>query len=90
MMFIWTSPYQWSAASLPPGTHFTKSLWAHNWNLVKIYFTLILILMIQSGHKFADVTTAKLSWHLQICDLISLLFSMEKQKLYLYKIWILS
>ena len=52
------------------GTHFTKVLWAHNWNLVKIITTLIMILMIQSGYKFAHVTTAQLLWHVQNCDLI--------------------
>ena len=30
----------------------------------------IVIVMIQLGHKFAHVTTAKLSWHVQNCDLI--------------------
>ena len=30
--------------------------------------------MIQSSRRFAHVTTAKLSWHVQICDLIKLLF----------------
>ena len=47
----------------------TNSLWAHNWNLVKILFVLILILMIQSGHNYAHVMTAQLSWHVQNYDL---------------------
>ena len=54
------------------GTHFTKSFSAHDWNLEKILFALILI--IQSGHYFAHVMTAQLSWHVQNCDLIGLLF----------------
>ena len=48
------------------GTRFTKGLWAHNWNLVKI----ILIVIIQSVHKFAHVMIVELSWHVQNCDLI--------------------
>ena len=36
------------------------------------------MLMIQSGHKFAHVTTAQLSWHVQNWDLIeSLDFNTE-------------
>ena len=31
---------------------------------------LILIVTFQSGRKFAQATTALLSWHVQICDLI--------------------
>ena len=38
-----------------------------------------MILMIQSGHKFAHVTTAQLSWHVQNCDLVSYLFIKQKQ-----------
>ena len=30
----------------------------------------MLKVMIQSGHNFAHVTTAELSWHVQNCDLI--------------------
>ena len=33
------------------------------------------IIMTQSGHKFAHVTTAQLSWHVQNCDLIQLFFT---------------
>ena len=36
----------------------------------KIIFALIFIINIWSGHTFAHVTTARLSWHVQICDLI--------------------
>ena len=36
---------------------------------MKIYIALASILMIESGHNFAHVTTAKLSWHVQGCDL---------------------
>ena len=50
--------------------HFTKGFWAHNWIIVKIRFALSLILMIQSGHNFAHVMTALLSWHVQNCDLM--------------------
>ena len=56
------------------GNHFTKGLWARNWNLVKLFFVLILI-MIQSCHNFAHVMTAELSWHVQNCDVIWSLYS---------------
>ena len=45
--------------------HFTKGARAHDWNLAKILFVLILILLIQSCHNFAHVMTAELSWHVQ-------------------------
>ena len=35
---------------------------------IKIYFALILILMVQIGHKFAHATTAE-SWHVGNCNL---------------------
>ena len=40
---------------------------------MKIIHARITILIIQSGYKFAHVTTAQLSWHVQNCDLIWLL-----------------
>ena len=57
-----------------PGAHSTKGLWAHNWNLMQIIILVIMILIIQSGHNFAHVTTAQLLWHVQNCDLIESLF----------------
>ena len=49
-----------------PGIHFTNGVWAHAWNLVKIHVALILIKrVIPTGHNFAHVTTAQLSWHVQ-------------------------
>ena len=39
-------------------THYTQDLWAHNWNLEKIIFALMFILMIKSGHNFAHTMTA--------------------------------
>ena len=41
-------------------TSFHTKLWAHNWNVVKMF-----ILMIQLSLKFANITTVKLSWHVQ-------------------------
>ena len=52
------------------GTHFTKGLWAQNWNIVKMFLVVFNILIIQSGHKFAHVTTARLSWHVANCELM--------------------
>ena len=40
---------------------------AYNWNLMKILFDLISILMIQCGHNFAHVSAAELSRHVQNC-----------------------
>ena len=47
-----------------------KRPWAHNWNFLKITFALILILMIQSSHNFAHVTTARLSRYIIIIIII--------------------
>ena len=38
----------------------------------------------QSGHNFAPVTTAELSWPMQICDLIEWLRSEPKEFLQLW------
>ena len=40
--------------------------------------------MIQSGHKFAHITTAQLSWYVQIYDLVS-----NKSNMILFKIYIM-
>ena len=40
----------------------------------EILFVLIIFLMIRSGHNFAHVTTAELSWHVQNCDMTWLPF----------------
>ena len=50
-----------------------KSLWAHNCNLIKIFY-FYFYLIIRSGHNFVHVTTAQLPWHVQNCDLIWSLF----------------
>ena len=52
------------------GNDFTKGLWVHELNLMKIIIAVIMMLVIQLDHKFAHVTTAVLSWHMQNCDLI--------------------
>ena len=42
------------------------------WLIIQIFKKNVLLLqkiMIRSGHNFAHVTTAKLSWHVQNCDL---------------------
>ena len=46
---------------------------------MKILLVVLMILMIQWGHKFAHVTTAQLSWHVQNYDLIGSLFVKEEQ-----------
>ena len=68
--FILLYTYLWGRAV----THCTNGFWAHDRNLVKIDFALILMTMIQSGHNFAHVTTTQLSWHVQNYDLIWSLF----------------
>ena len=42
-----------------PGTRFTKSLWAHNPNLAKLYFAFTWQIMIWSGHDH----TYNIPWH---------------------------
>ena len=80
---IWFHVHFWEIElSVPIGmsphhegwTYFAKGLQALNRNLVKIFFALICMLTIQSGHKFARATTAQLSWHVQNCGLIWSLF----------------
>ena len=44
------------------------------------FSVLIMILMVWSGHKFAQVTTPQLSWHVQSCDLFRTLFIMQEQE----------
>ena len=39
-------------------------------------------MMIRSGHSFARVTTAELSWHVQIYDLIASLQLWLKQRMF--------
>ena len=51
-------------------SQFRKRFWVHTWNIVNILFIVIFILMIWSGHNFAHVMTAMLSWHVQNWDLI--------------------
>ena len=41
---------------------------SYNWNLVKTLFALFFIIIIQSDHNFAHVTTTLLSWQVQIFD----------------------
>ena len=50
-----------------------------NLNLMKILSDVIIILMVQSAHNFAHVTTAELSWHVQNCDLIRSSFFKQEQ-----------
>ena len=64
----WTNTGDWQSSRIG----FIKGLWAPDWNLVKILFAMILILMIQSGDNFAHGTIAQLSC--QSCDLIRLTF----------------
>ena len=40
----------------------------------KVVIIVIMISMIRSCRKFAHVTTAELSWHVQDCDMNELLF----------------
>ena len=49
---------------------------------------MIVFLMIQSGDKFAYVTTAQLSWHMQNCNLWLDHNFLSKSNMSFYKIWI--
>ena len=59
-----------------------KGSWTHNPDLVDILCALILILIIQSVHKFAQVMTALLSWHVQNCGLIGSLWVTLKLRIF--------
>ena len=58
--------------------------------LCKFTFALMTILIIQSGHKFALVTTAELLWHVQNCGLIWWLFFLVKSIGILTRFWMMS
>ena len=45
-----------------PGAHFTKRLWVHNSNIVKILFALVWIEMMSSGHNLHMWRTAVVLW----------------------------
>ena len=77
-----------ASPSLAPGNHFTNNLWAHNPNFVKIHFTLISILLIQSGHSFVHGPTALLLGHVQNCNQI-IIFE-NKCKIHFYTFCIMS
>ena len=62
-----------------PGTRFTYKFWAQNSNLVKTCDALSWTIMIWSGHNFAHVTTAELSWHVRNHDMIRSLKSKLEQ-----------
>ena len=70
-------------------TQFTKSLWVHNPNQVKINPALTRNIMIPSGENFAHVMTAQLSWHVQNYDLIRSLESKSEHKEF-FKISVMS
>ena len=56
-------------------------LWAHNWNLVKIIYAQISILMMRSSQNFAHAMTAVLSWQVQNSDQIgSWIFILEQRQ----------
>ena len=64
-------------------------LWAHNWNLAKTSFALIMILLRPSGHKFAHVMA--LSRQVQNCDLIwTFLFFCLRATCIFASFWIIS
>ena len=77
---LWWSPGETCYWGTMPGSHFTKGSWAHNPNLVRILVAITRKIMIRSGHNSAHVTTAELSWHVQICDLIESLELILQQR----------
>ena len=44
--------------SMWPGTHVTNALWANKRNLATFLLNLVLFLSMNSGHDFANTTTA--------------------------------
>ena len=64
-----------------PETHLTRSLWAHNPNLIKLHVDITWKILTRSGHNFAHVTTAELSWHVQSGELIrSIMLNLEQKE----------
>ena len=69
-------------AMVTPGGYFTQGLWTYD----KFYTNHIAVtwnMIIRSGHNFAHIMTAELSWYVQICDL------MNSLKLWLKQGWFL-
>ena len=77
------SVHVWHCHSVWWLRHVIDSLRALDLNLMKIFFLIIIILMIQSVHKFAHAMTAELSWHVQNYDQITSLFFMQEQHVFL-------
>ena len=72
------------------GTNFTKGLWADNWHFMKIIITVMMILKIQWGHKFAHAMTAELPWHVQSCYIIGSLLLISERHIYSLRSWTIS
>ena len=53
-----------------PGGPFTNYLLAHYWKLMKIIFAIILIPVMNTGHKFTNSKTTKPTWHGQNWEFI--------------------
>ena len=70
-----------------PQTSVTNAFWGHHSNLEGMFFTVSLILMIQSNRKFTHDMTALLSWRVQNCDLMWPLLLMWHWKLLQQKLY---
>ena len=58
MVWLWFSS---------PGSHWTSHLWDYNLHLAYLYCTVItLCAMVRSVHSCTNVTTAQLSWYVQL------------------------
>ena len=62
------------------GTHFTKGLWAYDWNLLN-NLIIVIIMLIHSSVKFSHVTTIELS-KMPNCVLIRPLFFLSKHNMH--------
>ena len=60
--------------------YFINCLRAHGRNLAKICIPFAWNIMILTGHNFARVTTAELSWHVQSCDPLAAFQLKSEQK----------
>ena len=81
--WIWNIK-SYTVHEIDPRTHFTKGLWAQDWNLARILYDIIIIVVTSQGEKFAPVMAALLLYHVQNCDLIRSLFAKLEQ----HEIWI--
>ena len=74
---LWWMVMDWWQLNGPSGDHVTNTLWANKWKFLYTLWAVILIVTIQSGHHFAHVTTAELSWHEKMSPVWNIIFNVR-------------